>query len=106
MVLFNKRENMFNKENNVLISNLKGRVSKVLGTRVKLTSDERSGLEGIYEAIDSLILSKKDNSAVETFKKQLKVHAKFIQETSKSYIKEHIIPLINKVGTRKWGSDE
>ena len=106
MLIFNKREKMFNESNNILISNLKGRVSKVLGTRVKLTAEERSGLEGIYEAIDSLILSKKDVTAVETFKAQLKLHTKFIEETSKSYIKEHIIPLINKVRTRKWGKDE
>jgi hypothetical protein len=45
-------------------------------------------------------------TAVETFKAQLKLHTKFIEETSKSYIKEHIIPLINKVRTRKWGKDE
>lgn len=106
MILFNKREKMFNENNNILISNLKGRVSKVLGTRVKLTSEERSGLEGIYEAIDSLILSKKDINAVEAFKEKLKLHTKFIEATSKSYIKEHIIPLINKVRTRKWGKDE
>ena len=96
---------MFSENNGMLISNLKGRVSKVLGTKVKLTIEERSGLEGIYKAIDSLILSGKSLNDIETFKEELKIHTKFIQETHKSYIQEHILPLINKIRTKKWGKD-
>lgn len=92
--------------NNALISNLKGRISKVLCTKVSLPLEEVSGLEGIYNAIDALILSKKEDTDYLNFSEELIMHSKFLIGTKKRYIKEHIIPLISKVSTRRWKRDE
>ena len=70
-----------------------------------LLLEERSGLEGIYNAIDTLILSKKEDSDIVTFEDELKLHLKFIKDTKKEYIKEHIIPIINKVSNKGWGKN-
>ena len=93
---------MMNKTNCELISSLKGRISKMLSSKVSLALEEKSGLEGIYDAIDELILSKRDDTDIGNFKAELLLHSKFLRDTKKRYIKEHIIPLINKVSTKKW----
>ena len=97
---------MFNDANSELISSLKGRISKVLTLKNKLQLEERSGLEGIYNAIDALILSKKDESDMTAFKDELALHSKFLKDTKKTYIKEHIIPIVNKVQDKGWGGNE
>ena len=96
---------MLSKTNKELISSLKGRISKVLNIKNTLLLEERSGLEGIYNAIDELILSKKEDSDIVTFTEELALHSKFLKDTEKSYIKEHIIPIINKVSNKGWGKD-
>ena len=96
---------MLSDTNKALISSLKGRVSKVLSIKSRLTVDEIGGLEGIYKAIDDLFLSKKENSDFLTFKEELLLSLKFIQGTKKEYIKEHIIPIVNKIGTKKWRNE-
>ena len=98
MGLLKKREErMSDKMNNALISNLKGRVSKMLNVKANLPLEEISGLEGIYNAIDALILSNKDDTDYLNFNEELLLHSKFLTGTKKKYIKEHIIPLINKL---------
>lgn len=96
---------MLNKTNKELISSLKGRISKVLTIKNSLLLEERSGLEGIYNAIDELILSKKEDSDITTFRNELELHAKFLKDTKKTYIQDHIIPIINKVSNKGWGKD-
>lgn len=96
---------MLNNKDRELISSLKGRISKVLNLKNNLLLEERSGLEGIYNAIDTLILSKKEDSDIVTFEDELKLHLKFIKDTKKEYIKEHIIPIINKVSSKGWGKN-
>lgn len=95
---------MSNEINTTLINSLKGRVSKALNT--KLQADEMSGLEGIYNAIDSLILSKKQKSDINKFQENLQLCFKMLKGTKKAYIQEHIIPLLNKVSIKKWGNNE
>ena len=95
---------MLNGTNNALISNLKGRISKVLNTgAASLPLEERSGLEGIYDAIDALLCSKKEPTDVVTFKEEVLLHSKFLRDTKKNYIREHILPIVKKVSTGKWG---
>ena len=96
---------MLSKTNKELISSLKGRISKVLNVKSTLLLEERSGLEGIYNAIDELILSKKEDSDITAFTEELALHSKFLKDTKKTYIKEHIIPIINKVSNKGWGKD-
>lgn len=96
---------MANSENSALICNLKGRIAKVLNTgAASLPLDERSGLDGIYDAIDNFLLSKREDSDVVHFKEELRLHARFLNSTKRTYIKEHIVPLVKKVSTGDWGS--
>lgn len=101
-ILKRREKEMSDKINDALISNLKGRISKVLVTSAKLPLEERSGLEGIYDAIDTWILSKKEDVDLLNFNEEVSLHFKFIKDTKKEYIKEHIIPIINKVSTKRW----
>lgn len=87
-----------------LISSLKGRVSKILNIRSTLTVEEVGGLECLYNAIDELFLSKKESSDFTNFKEELSLSMKFIKDSKREYIREHIIPLVNKIGTKKWRS--
>lgn len=96
---------MLSNTNKELISSLKGRISKVLTLKNSLLLEERSGLEGIYNAIDELILSKKEESDITLFRDELELHSKFLKDTKKTYIREHIIPIINKVSNKGWGED-
>lgn len=96
---------MLSKTNKELISSLKGRVSKVLNLKNNLLLEERSGLEGIYNAIDELILSQKEDSDILNFRDELALHSKFLKDTKKTYIREHIIPIINKVSDKGWGEN-
>lgn len=96
---------MLSQTNKELISSLKGRISKVLNLKNNLLLEERSGLEGIYNAIDELILSKKEDADILTFRDELALHSKFLRDTKKMYIREHIIPIINKVSNKGWGKD-
>ena len=94
---------MLSSTNSALISNLKGRISKVLNTgAASLPLEERSGLEGIYSAIDTLLCSKKEQTDMTTFKEEVLLHSKFLVGTKKNYIKEHILPIVKKVSTGKW----
>ena len=103
-ILEERREIMKEKSNNELISSLKGRISKVLSSKSKLEHEEVSGLEGIYNAIDTFIVSEKDAVDTHEFKEDLILFAKFLKGTKRSYIKEHIIPLVNKISIKQWGN--
>ncbi len=94
---------MLNGTSNALISNLKGRISKVLNVGASnLPLEERSGLEGIYSAIDALLCSKKEPTDMTIFKEEVLLHPKFLSGTKKAYIKEHILPIVKKVSTGRW----
>ncbi len=89
-----------------LISSLKGRISKVLGLKSSLKLEEKAGLEGIFLAIDELILSKREKEDILTFNDELQLNLNSIKDTKKVYIKENIIPLVNKISTKKWRGNE
>lgn len=91
-----------------LISRLKGRLSKVLGVQLKqkLTKDEVSCLEDIYDVIDKVITGHKKYSNNEEAQKDLTDLSLTLKDTKRKYLKEHIIPLVNKVATKKWGTNE
>ena len=96
---------MLDKTSSELISSLKGRISKMLNLKSNLQLEEKSGLEGIYHAIDEFILSPKESTDIILFKDELSLHSKFLRDTKKVYIKEHIIPIINKVRSGEWGKN-
>ena len=88
-----------------LISKLKGRLSKVLGVQLKqkLTKDEIQCLENIYDVIDKVIIGHEKYAKDEEAKKDLSNLLLVLENTKRKYLKEHIIPLVNKVATKKWG---
>ena len=98
-----REKQMSNETDNTLISNLKGRVSKALNT--KLATSEISGLQYICDAIDTFILSKRGNADINKLNESLQLCSKLLNETKKEYIKKHIIPLLNKVSMKKWGAN-
>ena len=86
------------------VLNLKGRISKVLGHSFKLKKEEKNSLEEVCSAIDDLILyrgTQIKNSYV-VFQETLQKTIPVLSRTEKKYIREHILPLINKISTNKW----
>ena len=86
------------------ILSLKGRVSKILNVASMLKKAEKDNLEQIYHAIDTLILysGAEAEKAKEAFKQTLMGTTEVLCKTNKRYVKEHILPLINKLSTNKW----
>ena len=86
------------------VLNLKGRISKVLGCSFKLKKEERDNLEGVYFAIDDLLLYRgtQIKNAHVMFQRALQGAIPVLGKTEKKYIREHILPLINKINTNKW----
>lgn len=108
-LILKKREEKAEREvlddsNGALISSLKGRISKILGIKSVLPLEEISGLEGIYNAIDALILSKREKEDELLFKDEMALSLQMLKGTKRKYIKDHIIPVAKKVSTRKWGN--
>ena len=86
-----------------LISTLKGRVSKVLTIRAKLSKEEKSCLENIFHTIDRAILGDQEFDDIEIFKDMLSNYSCGLIKSKKGYIKEHIIPLVDMIVSKKWG---
>lgn len=87
-----------------IMSNLKGRVSKLLSGSRKLFPEEKEPLEQLFERIDSIILwDKKITKAKErAFKKNLKMCKDPLEFSKKPYVHNHIIPLLNKLIEQEW----
>ena len=85
-----------------LISTLKGRVSKVLTIRSKLSKEEKACLESIYQVIDSVILGDEEFDDIEIFRDALSNYSWGLSKSKKNYIKEHIVPLIDIIANRTW----
>ena len=88
-----------------LISKLKGRLSKALNIQTKLNREEKICMEGIYEALDGVILGKK-YAEEEEFSKALLNYLSGLKSSRRKYVKEHIVPLVNKIATKKWSDNE
>lgn len=87
-----------------IISSLKGRISKVLSIATQLEVDIRTSLEDLYSVLDEIILwdKKMTKRKINSFKKQMKHASSAFQETNKKYVKEHIMPLVDKMIEREW----
>ena len=87
-----------------IISNLKGRVSKALALPRVLSDEELVSLDGIFTTIDSIILEdrKLTKDKALKFKKLLKGYGELIENSKKSYIQKHILPIINKITDQEW----
>lgn len=89
----------------VLISKLKGKISKALNVRTKLPKAESSSLEKVYKLMDRFILQDEEIADIEILRDSLSNEYGIIENTKKKYIKEHILPLISVAVTRDWGND-
>lgn len=89
-----------------LISKLKGRLSKALNVQNKLSKEEKLCMEGIYETLDKAILDSKKFKSETDFTDAMVHYTDGLKGTRRRFIKEHIIPLANKIATKKWGENE
>ena len=103
-----REENLmfFSKTDKELISKLKGRLSKALNIQNKLSREEKKCMEGIYETLDRAILGSKKFEEETKFVEAITQYTDGLKATKRKFIKEHIIPLANKIATKKWGTDE
>ena len=87
-----------------LISNLKGRISKVLTWTKELQGKEVFYLSEVFNTLDNIILydKKLSEDKVTFFKDNLKDYSMMIKNSDKSYIKKHIIPMINSIVEKEW----
>lgn len=102
VVLGNKYKVLLTKLEKTIILNLKGRISKILNVPSKLKKEEKDKLEFVFHAIDKLLLSKDENEK-DSFQRLLQEVASSLEKSTKRYIKEHIVPLMNKISTNEWG---
>ena len=86
------------------ISNLKGRISKLLNVSRALDEDEIIALGGIYNTIDDIILWDKTltKNKASRFKKAIKEHSALLKNSDREYIKKHINPIIKKIIEQEW----
>ena len=89
-----------------LISRLKGRLSKALNIQSKLSKEEKICMEGIYNTLDKVILTNKEDSKEIDFTNTFIYYSERLKITKRKYIKDHIIPLVTKIVTKKWGTNE
>lgn len=103
-----ERRMFANKRTHEMISNLKGRISKILTYSKKLSEDEKIVLSGIYNSIDEIILwnKKLTKNKASRFKNTLKKYKSLIDDSNKIYIRKHIIPIIEKIVEQEWVADE
>ena len=90
------------------ISNLKGRISKILTVSRNLAEEELIALGRIYDVIDSIILWDKTltKNKATRFKKAIKECSSSIKNSKKEYIKKHINPMIKKILEQEWVKSE
>lgn len=89
-----------NKESHALISNLKGRIAKALNTPSKFGSSEIQDLLSVYNSIDGIILNKSMDNSV--YLHELIRSSESLKGSQKEYIRDHILPLVKKISTRRW----
>ena len=93
-----------NKKTQELISNLKGRISKILTFSKRLTDSEKIVLDGVYTSIDEIILwnKKLTKNKVTRFKGILREYLKLLDDSNKVYVKKHISPILEKMVEGEW----
>lgn len=87
-----------------LLSNLKGRISKILNMSRSLDENEVFALTGIFMTIDDIILwnKKLTKNKISRFKKVIKEHYAIISSIQKDYVRKHINPLIERLIEKDW----
>lgn len=85
-----------------LISKLKGRISKALNIQTSLSREERACMEGLYNTIDEVILGNEKYNETGVLKETLIGYSTGLKNSKRKFIKEHIIPLVTKIATKKW----
>ena len=93
-----------------IILTLKGRISKALSfnNSSSLKDEERIGLEAVFQEIDNVLLYKglSFKKTKENFQARLKEAVNALKKSRKAYLKSHVIPLMNKIGTGTWEGDD
>lgn len=91
-----------------MISNLKGRISKVLSYAKKLSEEEKIILGGIYNSIDEIILwdKKLTKNKATRFKNTLREYTNLIEDSNKTYIQKHITPMLKSVVEQEWVTND
>ena len=91
-----------------MISNLKGRISKVLSYAKKLSEEEKIILGGIYNSIDEIILwdKKLTKNKATRFKNTLREYTNLIEDSNKTYIQKHITPMLKRVVEQEWVTND
>ena len=97
-----------NKRTREMICSLKGRISKALTFSKKLSDDEKIILNGIYNSIDEVILwdRKLTKNKATRFKNVLREYANLIEDSNKTYIRNHITPMLKKVVEQEWVAND
>ena len=87
-----------------ILSNLKGRISKLLSGVKSLSVEEKVIAERAYRVIDEIILWNKQATKAKCtyFKKALSSCKEGLELSEKKYIKNHIVPLLSKILNREW----
>ena len=91
-----------------LILNLKVRISKILKIPSKLRQEDKNSLEELFETIDKSLLYSGDkvDEMFENFQNSLNKSALIFSSSDKKYIREHILPVINKISKNEWGEEK
>lgn len=83
---------------NALMFNLKGQIAKILSAKVTiLREEEKGGLEGACNAIDSFALSRRESSDLQCLRDELGLSLASLKSTRKDAIKKRILPAIEKI---------
>ena len=93
-----------NKTIREMISNLKGRISKVLTWTKELQGKEVYSLGELFNTLDDIILYDKELTVekVQYFKSSLNNSLHVIDSSDKPYVKKHIVPMVKKVVDKEW----
>ena len=97
-----------NKAIRKLISNLKGRISKVLTWTKELQGKEIFYLGELFNTLDDIIVYDKEftENKVLDFKSNLRDSLNIIKGSDKPYVKKHIVPMVKKVVDQEWVKNE
>ena len=87
-----------------ILSSLKGRTSRLLSGNKKISIKEKDAIEKTFSIIDEIILWNKKLTKTKSiyFKKILTDCKNNLETSDKRYIREHILPLLNKIISQEW----
>lgn len=94
----------FSQINREILSNLKGRISKLLSGTRKVTMEEKVTSEKLLSTIDEIFLWDKSVSSTkcDRYRNALSYYKEELEKSDKKYIKNHILPMLSKILGQKW----